>query len=299
MARQARTIVTHHIGKVRSVTALSGGLNNHVFRVRADGGNVVVRLSEAGGKTEAFLKEQWAVKRADEAGVPVARILQVGSDVIETPYMILENATGGVATDHAEPNKILRRLGELTSRIHGIETNGFGATFDWSNNALSRCESWHDFLTDEFTWQDRLAILDKAGCLAKGGKQRLRSVMTALARHAPSPALNHGDLRLKNVFVDAKGKITALMDWEDCQSSAPRYWDLPLALHDLGPDGRQAFLDGYGLPPDNTAELSAGWTAFNLLHYAPKVAQVVAQRDEAALAWFRARLTGALDLFTL
>lgn len=273
MARQAREIVAHHVGRVRSVKVLEGGLTNHVFRVRHDGGEVVVRMGNAGGKTEAFVKEHWAVERADKAGVPVARILQVGSDVIETPYMILEVATGRPASQHAEPDLILRHLGELAARIHGIETHGYGATFDWSNNALSRCESWGDFLRTGFDWQERVATLDAADCLGKGGARRLGGTVQAIAAQTPRPSLNHGDLRLKNVFVDDRGKVTALIDWEDCQSNAPRYWDLPLALHDLGPDGRQAFLDGYGLRPGDAAELSAGWTAINILHYAPKVAQ--------------------------
>lgn len=296
-ARLAREIVAYHFGsKVRSVRALQGGLTNQVFRVRHDDGEVVVRLGETGGKTEAFLKEHWAVERAAEAGIPVARILQVGSDVIEMPYMILEVAVGQPATRHAEPETILRRLGEVAARLHAIETHGFGTTFDWSRNTLSHCESWRDFLYEEFDWPARISVLDAAGCLGRGGAFRLTTAAEALVEQTPKPALNHGDLRLKNVFVDGD-KITALLDWEDCESNAPRLWDLSIALHDLGPDGRQAFLEGYGLQPEDAIRLSPHWVTLNLLHYAPAVASATARKDKAALAWFHARLTGALDLF--
>ncbi|WP_245433814.1 phosphotransferase [Methylocystis hirsuta] len=38
-------------------------------------------------------------------------------------------------------------------------------------------------------------------------------------RWDPSPVLNHGDMRLKNVVADASGAITAVIDWECCASN--------------------------------------------------------------------------------
>jgi len=54
-------------------------------------------------------------------------------------------------------------------------------------------------------------------------------------------------LRLKNVILDEKRRITAIIDWEECMSQIAPYWELSIALHDLTMDEKQSFLDGYGL----------------------------------------------------
>lgn len=292
-------IVSHHLGgKARRAEALTGGLTNHVFRVRTGSGSVIVRLGETGGKTEAFVKEQWAVARAAAAGVPVVRILEVGSDVIDTPYMILEEADGGPATAHSDPCAILRRLGEAAARLHAIGTQGFGDSFDWSANTLSTCATFGDYL-GKLGWEARLDVLKRTGAVDRERHARLRALLEEVVADAKAPArLNHGDLRLKNLFVGKGGAIRAVIDWEDCISAPPLLWDLPIALHDLGPDGAEAFAQGYGLEPAQAIALRPRWAAMNALHYAPLAEGAAQAGEEAQLGWLRARLMGAFDLFT-
>ena len=82
----------------------------------------------------------------------------MGSDVIDTPYMILEEADGGPATAHSDPCAILRRLGEAAARLHAIGTQGFGDSFDWSANTLSTCATFGDYL-GKLGWEARLDVL--------------------------------------------------------------------------------------------------------------------------------------------
>lgn len=300
MADRARAIVQHHVGgRIRKVEPLSGGLTNHVFRVRLSGRSLVVRLGEAGGKTEAFLKEQWVSGRAAGEGVPVAPILEVGSDVIDTPYMLMEEVQGTPGTAVIDRLPVYRRLGELASLLHRVETDGFGDTFDWSANTLSRCPTFADHL-DRLGWEKRVAAMEGAGvidaprarALRRAVRETMDSEVAAVAR------LNHGDLRLKNLFVEGDA-VSAVIDWEDATSAPPRIWDLAIALHDLGPDERQAFLQGYGLSPDETLELAPMWAALSAVLYAPHVEAAAAAEDSAALGWFRARLMGGFDLLRL
>lgn len=300
MARHARTIVEHHLNcKARRAEPLGGGITNHVFRVRYEAGQVVVRLSVTGGKVEAFLKEHWALEQAATAGVPVVRVLQVGSDVIDTPYMIEECASGRVATEHPDRLGIVRQMGEIAARIHAIPTSGFGETFDWSQNTLSRCETWRAYLEGPFDWKARVAALDEVGVLPQGRAEQLKAAFARLVELEPTPALNHGDLRLKNLLVDDDGKVIAVIDWEDCQSNVPRIWEMALALHDLGIDEKQAFLEAYGITPEEAIELSPCWTALNVALYSDHVMQAAENTDSVALGWFRARLSGAFDLYAV
>jgi hygromycin-B 4-O-kinase len=111
--------------------------------------------------------------------------------------------------------------------------------------------------------------------------------------------LNHGDLRLKNVLVTGEGKITAIIDWENCVSSVAPYWDLALALHDLSVDAKEELLAGYGLSERDYRTAAPVIKALNLLHYAPPVERAAQAGDARQLEQYRTRLGGALDLYSL
>jgi hypothetical protein len=106
----AREIVAHHFGGIRPkrVIALGGGLTNMVFEVNHAEGDFIVRLGTEPGKVKEYFKEQWAVAKAVEAGVPVAEILEVGADLGPLPYMVARKASGTEATHHPARFAILR-----------------------------------------------------------------------------------------------------------------------------------------------------------------------------------------------
>ena len=63
----------------------------------------------------------------------------------------------------------------------------------------------------------------------------------------PRTCLQHGNLRLKNIMYNEKGKITAIIHWQECISSIGLLWDIFIALHDLPIDGQHQYLLGYGM----------------------------------------------------
>lgn len=109
--------------------------------------------------------------------------------------------------------------------------------------------------------------------------------------------LNHGDIRLKNVIADKDGKINAVIDWEGCTSNIAQ-WELSLALHDLGIDGMQHFLEGYGLKDTKLREIMPLVKAFNVTNYASAIEEFAKAKDKARLEQYRTRLSGALDLYS-
>lgn len=292
----AQAILKGLLGEApRTLHALGGGLSNHVFRTRRGSDVFVIRLNDDPAKVKDYLKEQWAMAAARAEGVPVPEVLEVGAAPI--PFMVSRAVAGEEATHHRERRAVLRSLGELLRRIHAVPTSGFGQTFDWSGNLLSRKESWRDYLKREFKGEERVALLLRHGVIGAAQAKHLRGTLREVAGWEVRPALNHGDPRLKNVMADGDGSVTAILDWEFCTSHAAPWWDMSLALHDLNVDAKEALLEGYGLSPAAIREASPGLRLFNVLNYAGAVDKAAREKDAAALGWFGARLCGALDLY--
>src|SRR4051812_32881803 len=93
--RHARRIATqiaksHFNAGPTRVKHQASGLSNFVFQLAHPEGQFIVRIAPSVDRLNTFTKEQWAVARACDAGVPTARLLQVGIHEQRYPYMISE-----------------------------------------------------------------------------------------------------------------------------------------------------------------------------------------------------------------
>ena len=96
-----------------------------------------------------------------------------------------------------------------------------------------------------------------------------------------------------------QGEIKAILDWEDCSSNCAPYWDFSIALHDLSIDGKQKFLEGYELDVEEFSRKAYALTAFNIINYIPALQRIIAKKDKNRLAFYKLRLNGAMDLFSI
>ena len=296
----ARTVIKHHFGSnPRRIVFKASGLTNFVFAVVHPEGDFIVRISPEPSRIDLFYKEQWAQTAAKNVGVPTAEILEVGMGVIPFPFMISRTVKGGEATHHPQRMEILREMGRCAALINSIPTKGFGKTFDWSGNQLSRNETWKEYLQNELEYEKRLDILEKYKVTSPPQLKQLRKILSDAVRLKPIPALNHSDMRLKNVIADEKGKICAVIDWEGCTSNIAPEWELSIALHDLWIDEKQHFLEGYGLSQKRIREIAPLMKAFNFINYAHTVERMAHAKDTARLEQYRTRLSGTLDLYSL
>jgi aminoglycoside phosphotransferase (APT) family kinase protein len=296
----ARTVIKHHFGNnPRRILFKASGLTNFVFAVVHPEGDFIVRISPEPARIDLFYKEQWAQSAAKKVGVPTAEILEVGIGVIPFPFMISRTVKGGEATHHPQRMEILREMGRYAALINSIPTEGFGKTFDWSGNQLSRNETWKEYLQDELQYEKRLQILEKNKMTSPAQFTELKKTLADAMKMKPKSALNHSDMRLKNVIADEAGKICAVIDWEGCSSNAAPEWELSIALHDLWIDEKQHFLEGYGLSEKRIKEIAPLMKAFNLLNYAPTVERMAQAKDKIRLEQYRTRLSGTLDLYSL
>lgn len=295
----AREAAEHHFGsRPKRIAHRSGGLTNFVFSFENDEGKFIIRISPDPTKMASFLKEQWAERAAKAAGVPVAEILEVGLERIGFPYMISRSVPGSEATHHPKRFEILQEMGRAAAAINSIKTKGFGETFDWSDNKLSHNAAFTDYLHDEFDFKRKLSSLKKNNAVSESRAKALARIFADAAKQKIRPVLNHGDLRLKNVIVSEDGKINAIIDWEGCISNTPA-WDLSIALHDLGIDGTQHFLEGYGISERKLRDALPLIKAFNIANYASALEGMAAEGSRERLAQYRLRLSGALDLYSI
>jgi aminoglycoside phosphotransferase (APT) family kinase protein len=298
--RHARFVVKHHFGNGPArMTYRSGGLSNFVFEVKHGEGDFIIRISPDQSRLNAFIKEHWCERVARQAGVPTAEILETGFSVIPFPYVIARSVKGTDATLHPERQKIVRELGSLGAKINSIRTHGFGETFDWSNNELSRNRTLKDYLDDEYRFDASIEDLGRSKLCSQATMKSLKRICRELRTLNAKPRLSHGDLRLKNVIVDDGGKIVAVIDWEKATSNIAPHWELSLALHDLDIDMQQELVDGYGLNGKKLAEIAPFVKAFNLLNYADAINRATEAKDKRELERLRNRLSGSFDLYSL
>jgi len=302
-AARARKLVLevanrHFGGSARRIVERGGGLTNAVYQLKVSQGEFIVRTHENATKIHDYLKEQWAMDAARAAGVPTPRVLEVGNFVDGRPYMIAELVRGIEGPFAPGRLAVVEQMGRAAALMHDIRTQGFGTVFDWSSNSLSKHSTWAGYLAEGLDVEGRLQTLLQHRMIGRRQAQLLRRTAARMARWRQRPGLHHGDLRLKNVIVEpAKGRIAALIDWESCASMPGPAWDLSLALHDLGVDEKEAFLEGYGMKPKTLSESLPFLRCFNVLNYANAVRSAAEKKKHDRMAWLRLRLAGELDLY--
>jgi aminoglycoside phosphotransferase (APT) family kinase protein len=297
--RLAKRIVRHHFGTPASrIVYKSSGRTNYVFAVNHVEGQFVVRISPEPEKINAFRKELWTSQKVREAGVPSPEVIAVGNDIAAEPYMITRRVTGTEASHHPRRHRIIHAMGRYAAMINSIQTHGFGSHFDWTGEE-KRIDSWQGYLADEFELEKRLQLFSKNHILPEAEIKQLSDIMQGAQTNGPGPALNHSDLRLKNLIVDEGGDIAAIVDWEECVSTIAPQWELSIALHDLSIDEKQIFLEGYGLSNDQIEEMAPLIKTFNLLNYSTAIELALEKNDHKSLNDLKLRLAGYLDLYSL
>jgi len=296
----AEIIATHHFNKKpKTIKRLEGGLSNYVYEVNMGDGDYIIRICDLPGKINYYLKEQWAVHKARELGVPAPHILEVGNEVVPFPYMVVKKIEGTPATIYPDRVKVVRQMGKWAAIINTIPTEGYGHVFDWSSNQLSKNASWKDYMDKEFNIEERLKIFEQADIFSKKYLDRVKRYARNMVYWRGKTTLNHSDLRLKNILLDEKGNIKAILDWENALSNFAPIWELSIALHDLSIDEKHAFIEGYGMTYKDLAKIIMKMKIINIINYAPFIALALEKKDHKTLDQFRARLNGYFDLHSL
>jgi fructosamine-3-kinase len=245
------------------------GTFHRLLHVLGGAGTCIFRANAASDLYRDFLfhLDPWLAPRLHAAGVPVPSVYAVDTSrsVYPLDYQLLEEIPGTSLErfhdDEPRLRVLLRRLGELTARLHQVRLDGFGpldvrplltSSADTCTSLRGLHDTWHNYLGLNL-------VAHVAGCVDLGaitaaeGDQVLRLFADNAARLVVAePRLLHGDLGSHNVLTDGTD-LTGLIDWEDCLPGDPVFDVASWAT--FQPEPRHpAFLDGYrstgSLPPD-------------------------------------------------
>jgi hygromycin-B 4-O-kinase len=254
--RVVRKLVSEvYTDQILSIEKARDGETNQVYIIHTapERSDLVIRISEDQTKINDYIKEQWCMSRARESGVPVPQVLEVSNSIVPYPYSVLKFKKGTPGNKNTKNREELwRQMGELLAKIHSIKTKGYGSTFDWSHNRLSKYKSWEDYLVMHFKIDEVVRFLSDTRILSTKATKRIKQVTRDFRTWRFKPVLCHNDFLTKNVLLSANGNITTVLDWELAVSSH-KYRDIGktvrhlmwLGEHDLLP----VFLKGYGIGP--------------------------------------------------
>ncbi|MEZ4237612.1 MAG: aminoglycoside phosphotransferase family protein [Myxococcota bacterium] len=201
-------LVRERFGPV--VPLLDRGLANIKFR--ADG--ALVRVNEAARPDVAlgrFRKAAFCTALAEGCGVPVARVLEVGTLANGRPYSLeawVDAEPADLVTDPARRDHLWHDLGAAIRTVHAApldEPEAYAMGFDGEGPT----ETWAAHL------EAVLPALEHDRALGLTVAEKTRFVQRLLAfdldRHPPGVC--HGDLKLDNVLIRGD-TLAAVLDWE-------------------------------------------------------------------------------------
>ena len=206
-------------------TQIAGGHSNLTFKVDdAAGHSYVLRRPPLGHRLASahdMGREHRIIAGLANSNVPVAtaRGLCTDENVNELPFYVMDFVDGHVVRDKATAETILgpdgcRRASEsivdTMAAIHAVDLKSVGLDdLGRHDGYIARqLKRWHGNIVEQRTRE--LPLVDSV----------FEELMSRIPVQA-STTIVHGDYRLDNCMVDAKGNVIAVLDWEICTLGDP------------------------------------------------------------------------------
>lgn len=207
-------------GALTSLTRLTGGVVNQVFRVGTPRCSLVVRTNS--DCLDVFRKEEWAMRQAEERGVNVPSVFFVG-ERRGLCYMVMSDIRGQTLDKFdGDRQSALVELGRQIRLINSVAVDGFGFGFDRAQKRFT--STWHEVVQHEQEWifGSKAMLLPVLG---QAGLAECRTFLAPMYDWNLSPRLCHGDINPGNVIVADDGRVF-IIDWTLSKGG-------PAALYDL------------------------------------------------------------------
>ena len=255
---------TNH--KIVRTNKLLKGEANEVYDITLDNDtNVIVRISRE--KLNPFYKEEWAMNKCRDLGVPVAKVIHIdeAGNENEKLYLCVLSKIDGIPLNEldyanipgdSKMHSLMNQMGHYLSLIHSVQTIGFHHVIDGSGN----CEypTYQSYIDAE------IKQADKFKDAAEQNGLKFEQILNALdiiknnliIFDGKSPVLAHGDTGTKHIMVK-NNKITGILDFGNIRGCFPlhdfAWWDFwrdnPEQLSWLreGYDNKAVFGDKYNI----------------------------------------------------
>jgi aminoglycoside phosphotransferase (APT) family kinase protein len=223
------TIIEKAVGSpVAGKAKITKGITNQVSAVTlANGDEVIVRTSRK--EKSRFGTERWAIEQCAKAGVPVPRVEYVETIEHEgKPLNIsIESKIQGTPLDELARENVsderladlLRKTGNVLSRIHSIRTNGFG---DLDEGGNGKYELSGDLFSEKELDEDQFIKVARAVNLDPEIVKQTLALLYECSVKCPviSPHLIHNDFTPRHVLVIGD-EISGILDFELARGSDP------------------------------------------------------------------------------
>jgi aminoglycoside phosphotransferase (APT) family kinase protein len=251
-----RKIFTQKLGtEADNITELSRRTLHYVYKVDTVKGPFIVRINACGHfyRELSFYTETWIMKELQDRSLPHLEIFDVDTSRTLVPfdYEIMSGSSGETLFDlstHSEmPLMVVGQLGAFVASIHEIKTQKygpFGISSILSGSPTGLHESWLSYqILNMVSHIESCALV---GVINQAEATEIANSLAGIGKiQVINPVFLHGDVANHNTFVEG-GKITAIIDWEDCTSGDPVY---DVAYYGSGCYGHDdwfnAFLSGY------------------------------------------------------
>ena len=198
---------------VESARPLGGGCINNALKVHTTGGDFCLKWNAGVGRDFFRMEAEGLSALADSSAVDVPRVIAVGGDEDEVPWLLLEwieraRATGDTWAQLGHRLARLHRTRERRS-IPVRQASGFGWHSDNVIGSLPQPNRWMDDWAGFWTELRILPLARELGGDGTLSRSRLALVERAAARMsdllasaatADGPSLLHGDLWSGNVL---------------------------------------------------------------------------------------------------
>ncbi len=182
-----------------------------------------------GQRSDEYKKEHYASSLASQTGViPIAEVVAIGRAELggePIAYALQEMLAGrsgreAFATSPEKRAAICHDVGRILRALRGIQTHGFGESFDAETKRFTQAR-WAHFIDAKVERAQIDAILVPEGIIERRDVARTMARFDALKDLHFTPILTHGDLHPDNLIVADNGTIAGVIDWGNSASSHP------------------------------------------------------------------------------
>ncbi|MDR5858814.1 phosphotransferase [Halomonas eurihalina] len=210
------------VGEGLSIQQFQGGQSNPTFLLTTPAGRYVLRKKPPGKLLPSAhqVEREYQVMRAlQDSGVPVpvTRLLCEESEIIGTPFYVMDHVEGRVLE--------MPDLAGLSTTARGgvyasmLETLADLHCVDWQQAGLSsfgKAENYYSRQIHRWSTQYRASCDRPAG--GAEGAAAMQRLMEWLPENIPDDAatsIAHGDYRIGNLILHPdEAKVVAVLDWE-------------------------------------------------------------------------------------
>lgn len=238
------------------------GFVNHVFDVKGNKTDYIIRLNENLNKQLEYQKEKWCLEHVTDLDIYAPNVLKIG--VFEDmPFMIESKLIGknGKLCTAKQKEDIWKKLGNYAKEFHqikriedeAVEANEFHK--DWKARLEYNIHQLND--------NDSLL---KNGVFNKKEHQKVKDNLLYLKEKEFQTGLVHGDLCPRNTIWN-EGEVW-LLDWGTAEINVVPHNEIGTVMmaNEASNEDLQAFVHGLGITPAEYERIEPEIRSLNLLH---------------------------------